>query len=73
MAEAIAIFEGANPQSQIIVLVGEGHINYNHGIPDRVARRISDNSFQQTSVLLGTETALEFDFQNASTDFVWHF
>ena len=74
MAEAIASFHHTNPQSQIIVLAGEGHINYGYGIPDRVARRILDNSFQQTSVLLGTATALESDFpQTSPTDFVWHF
>ena len=73
MADAIANFKKTNPQSQIIVLVGEGHVNYNYGIPDRVIRRIPDNSFQQSSVLLGTETAVESDFKNSPTDFIWHF
>lgn len=52
MAEAIANYYQNNPQSQIIVLVGQGHVINNHGIPDRVTRRITAPSFSQTSVLL---------------------
>ncbi|MDJ0572215.1 MAG: ChaN family lipoprotein [Pleurocapsa sp. MO_192.B19] len=52
MAEAIAFYYQNNPQSQIVVLVGQGHIIDNYGIPDRVTRRINDPSFKQTSVML---------------------
>ena len=55
MAEAIALCYQNNLQSQIVVLVGKGHIIYNYGIPNRVARRITDRSFSQTSVLLEEE------------------
>ena len=52
MADAIATYYQNNPQSLIVVLVGSGHIVYAQGIPERVARRITDNSFEQSSVLL---------------------
>lgn len=73
MAEAIALFYQANPRSQIVVLVGEGHVIYNYGIPDRVARRITNDSFQQSSVLLGANEDSETTTPNSPTDFVWHF
>jgi uncharacterized iron-regulated protein len=39
MADAIALYHQNQPQSQIVVLVGQGHI-HDYGIPNRVARRI---------------------------------
>jgi uncharacterized iron-regulated protein len=39
MADAIALYHQNHPQSQIVVLVGQGHI-HDYGIPSRVARRI---------------------------------
>jgi uncharacterized iron-regulated protein len=53
MAEAIAQFRQANPDTQIIVLAGKGHIMYDYGIPSRVERRLADEDFRQTSVWLG--------------------
>lgn len=52
MAEAIAQYYLKFPQSQIAVLVGKAHVMYDYAIPDRVARRISDPNFSQTSLLL---------------------
>jgi uncharacterized iron-regulated protein len=52
MADAIARFYQANPDYQIIVLAGQGHIINGYGIPDRVKRRIKDQSFLQRSQLL---------------------
>lgn len=69
MAEAIAQFYQANPDYQIIVLAGAGHIIYGYGIPNRVARRIERNSFRQSSVLLG-ETPT-FDRQKSPADYFW--
>jgi uncharacterized iron-regulated protein len=40
MADAIARYHQNQPQSQIVVLVGQGHI-HDYGIPSRVARRIN--------------------------------
>ncbi|MGL5939672.1 MAG: ChaN family lipoprotein [Waterburya sp.] len=51
MAEAIALYHQKQPQSQIVVLVGQGHI-HDYGIPSRVAKRLS-SSLQQDSVFLG--------------------
>ncbi len=53
MAEAVAQFWQANPDTQVIVLAGKGHIMYDYGIPSRVERRLADEDFSQTSVWLG--------------------
>jgi uncharacterized iron-regulated protein len=52
MAEAIAKFIQSNPGYQVVVLVGQGHIVYNYGIPSRVARRLKRSPINQRSVLL---------------------
>lgn len=52
MAEAIAHYYQQHPQSQIVVLVGKAHVMADYAIPDRVARRIADQSFKQTIYLL---------------------
>ncbi len=72
MAQAIAQYYQSNPNAQIVVLVGEGHILYNYGIPDRVARRMNDKSFQQHSVRLGEADAF-LTGEGEPTDFVWNF
>ena len=53
MADRIAQFYAANPQYQVVVLAGQGHIVCGYGIPNRVERRIDHPSFVQRSVLLG--------------------
>ena len=53
MAEGIAKFIQTNPGYQVVVLVGQGHIVYNYGIPSRVARRVK--RLNQRSVLLSTD------------------
>lgn len=40
IAEAIATAYQANPDRQIVVIAGRGHIAYNFGIPNRVERRV---------------------------------
>ena len=52
MAEAIANYYQSYPQSQVVVLVGEAHVMNDYAIPARVARRITDKSFEQTTLLL---------------------
>lgn len=54
MAEAIAKFIQSNPGYQVVVLVGQGHIVYNYGIPSRVARRLK-TPITQRSVLLSND------------------
>ena len=52
MAEAIALYHQQHPDSQIIVLVGKAHVMHDYAIPDRVARRIDNPDFAQTTILL---------------------
>lgn len=54
MAESIANFVKANPNYQVVVLAGQGHIIYGHGIPNRVARRLK-GKLTQRSVLLSVD------------------
>jgi uncharacterized iron-regulated protein len=51
MAMTIADFKTANPDTQVVVLAGNGHVIYGHGIPDRVQRRLGDDLAQQIVVL----------------------
>lgn len=73
MAAAIAQYYRNNPQTQIVVLAGEGHVVYDYGIPDRVARRLDDASFQQTSVRLGATDDSSLAGEGKPTDFIWNF
>ncbi len=66
MAEGIAVQLMAQPERQVIVLVGEGHVVNDYGIPSRVARRLPN--VVHASIRLaapGEEVVAE------ETDFVW--
>ncbi len=66
MAERIVTQLAAEPARQVIVLVGEGHIAYDYGIPNRVERRITD--IEHASVrLMPAEQSVDADF----SDYVW--
>jgi len=52
MAEEISQYYQEHPQSQIVVLVGKAHVMDDYAIPARVARRIANKSFKQTTYLL---------------------
>ena len=56
MAAGIADFVRHNPDHQVVVLTGQGHVAYGYGIPSRVARRIDTPDFQQRLVLLNPNT-----------------
>ncbi|MEW6494646.1 MAG: ChaN family lipoprotein [Cyanobacteriota bacterium] len=74
MAETIAQFLKANPDYQVVVLVGKGHIVYGYGIPSRVARRlnnIQNNQLVQRSVLFGLPEEEQFTGENAIADYFW--
>ena len=73
MAERVAQFHQKNPQYKIVVLAGKGHIIYSYGIPQRVARRLQNNNFQQTSVLLGDITEIEFREGKTPADYFWQY
>ncbi len=71
MAEGVADFIQANPDYQVVVLAGQGHIIYGYGIPSRVARRLNDKKLIQRSVLLSpTEDALTTK-DKPIADFLW--
>jgi uncharacterized iron-regulated protein len=58
MATGVANFLRAHPETQMVVLAGQGHIVYNFGIPRRVARRLLPNPPMQRSILLNPDPDL---------------
>ena len=66
MAAAVADFVMAAPDTQVIVLAGEGHIVYNFGIPNRVKRRLGDDLVAYSVLLNPT-----FTEDPALADFFW--
>jgi uncharacterized iron-regulated protein len=75
MAESIANFVKANPNTQVIVLAGQGHIVYDYGIPNRVKRRLQGKSnsqnFTHRSVLLSPPEDESLPNNKKIADFVW--
>jgi uncharacterized iron-regulated protein len=71
MAEEIAKSLKANPDYQVVVLAGQGHIIYGYGIPSRVARRLNDKQLVQRSVLLSPPKEAPVDTDKPIADFVW--
>jgi len=67
MADAIAQFLKKNPERQMIVLVGQGHVIYGDGVPSRVARRIPQ--IKQSTILLNPPQ--EFLKERTIADFFW--
>lgn len=51
MADMISQFKRSSPDTQVIVLTGQGHVVYGHGIPDRVERRLGPELNQQIVLL----------------------
>ncbi len=73
MADGIAKFVKANPDYQVVVLAGQGHIVYGYGIPSRVERRIQDwneNKFIQRSVLLSVPDITPLEKDKPIADFI---
>ena len=60
MADRIAWAVREYPDHQIVVLVGQGHLLYSDGIPDRVMRRLSPShpGFSQVSLILNPDPSL---------------
>jgi uncharacterized iron-regulated protein len=74
MAATIAEFVQANPDFQVVVLVGQGHIAYGYGIPSRVERRISSSKnkpFRQYSILLNPDPDLTKQTSVPAADYLW--
>lgn len=68
MAEGISQFLKRNPDRQVIVLAGKGHVVYGDGIPNRVTRRIGKD-LRQAIVLLNPSPDLQTKPEIA--DFFW--
>lgn len=74
MAETIAEFAIANPDYQVVVLAGQGHIVYGYGIPSRVARRLdrlSDRNFIQRSLLFNISDEMRRLSDIPIADYFW--
>lgn len=71
MAETIAQFITANPDYQVVVIAGKGHIIYGYGIPSRVSRRLNTPDFIQHTVLFGVTENGKLEGENAIADFFW--
>ena len=72
MADGIAKFVNANPDYQVVVLAGQGHIVYGYGIPSRVKRRIQERNkgFSQLSVLLSVPEITPVEKDKPVADFI---
>jgi uncharacterized iron-regulated protein len=84
MAERIATTLQKHPDRLVVVLVGQGHVLYGDGIPDRVARRAGTEGFlrrplRQRSVLLNPapetqqiDTASRETIPTRIADYFWN-
>lgn len=70
MADAIARFLQANPDTQVIVLTGQGHVAHGYGIPSRVARRMGPSSLNQQRILLNPTENMQREHSTIA-DFFW--
>ncbi|AFY81783.1 ChaN family lipoprotein [Oscillatoria acuminata] len=75
MAETIANFVRENPETQVVVLAGQGHIVYGYGIPSRVERRVGDRlamePFVQRSLLFNLPEELRSIGDRPIADYFW--
>ena len=71
MAEGIAKFIKTHPGYQVVVLVGQGHIVYNYGIPSRVARRLKSSPLTQRSIILSNAVEDISDTKPPIADFIF--
>ncbi len=77
MADRIAHAVKQYPQHQIIVLVGQGHLMYGDGIPDRVLRRLRESrpGFSQVTLLLNPDPIFPLTdpvTKRSIADWLWH-
>ena len=72
MAQKIAEFVKANPDYQVVVLAGKGHIIYGYGIPSRVERRLGVGKVKVRSVLFSSPTDTPLSADKPMADFVWN-
>jgi uncharacterized iron-regulated protein len=69
MAETVATFYRNHPATKIVVIAGQFHIIYGYGIPSRVARRLSDFSLKQGSILFSEPETVPSHKERLPADF----
>ncbi len=75
MADRIVQAVQQNPDRLIVVLVGQGHLFYHDGIPNRVTRRLKNKSIKQTTILLNPDPSgppIEPTTQQPIGDILWN-
>lgn len=72
MADRLSRFVKTNPKTLVVTIVGQGHLLYGEGIPQRVDRRLKPQRipFQQFNLLLNPDADLLADPKPAA-DFYW--
>jgi uncharacterized iron-regulated protein len=70
MAERIAQILQQQPQSLVVVLLGQGHVVYGDGVPNRVVRR--QPKVNQVSLLLNPSTNLQKETEQKIADYFWY-
>ena len=71
MAEKIAEFVKANPDYQVVVLAGKGHIVCDYGIPSRVERRLGVGNVKARSVLFDLPADSLCSAKTPIADYIW--
>ncbi|HIK17013.1 MAG TPA: ChaN family lipoprotein [Leptolyngbyaceae cyanobacterium M33_DOE_097] len=69
MAERIAQVQQQNPDALVVVLVGQGHLFFGDGIPQRVTRRRP--MVKQATVLLNPAEEVQTELQPPIADYFW--
>jgi len=75
MADRIAQAVQQNPDRLMVVLVGQGHLFYHDGIPNRVTRRLKNKSIKLTTILLNpdpSEPPFEPTTKQPIGDILWN-
>ncbi|MEO1353329.1 MAG: ChaN family lipoprotein [Cyanobacteria bacterium J06635_15] len=71
MAMGIAEFRQTHPDTQVVVLAGQGHVVYGYGIPERVGRRLGEGITQQIVLLNPAPVVVEGN-EGAIADILWY-
>jgi uncharacterized iron-regulated protein len=78
MAAGVADLLTDEPETQVVVLAGQGHVVYGYGIPSRVERRLNaaaqgETGWNQRIVLLNPHQELDLEAnRDAIADYLWY-
>lgn len=70
MADRIVTFLEQKSGHKIVVLLGQGHVIYDYGVPSRVDRRIPAE-LKQYTILLNPSLAMQREGTNRIADYFW--